>query len=480
MADTEIVVAAQGPGARTLTKPPRGAPPPVRRGWTVALAGIGALLGSLDVVVVSTALPALRDDFGASLSQLEWTINAYNLAFACFTLTGAALGDRFGRRRMFVAGIALFTVASAVAAIAPGPGVLIAARALQGMGGALVLPLTLTLISDAFPAEKRGAAIGLWGGVTGVGVALGPVLGGAVTEGLSWQWIFWINVPIGLVMIPLALLRLRESRGPRPQLDLVGLVLAAVGMWALTWAPARAPEAGWGSVEVIGSLAAGAAFVVAFVRWERRAKYPMVPLAYFRLRAFSAANGALFLQLVSLLGALFMISQLFQVGLGGSPLEAGARILVWTGTPLVVAPIAGALADRYGNRPFMLAGLLLGAVGLGLMALVTEPGVAYGTLVAPLLIAGVGISMVFPTAANAVTSAVPLADAGVASGVNMALRELGGVFGVAIAAVVFARAGGYGSPEAFMAGFTPALWVAAGASAAGAVVAAFMPGKSAA
>ncbi|MEV3854557.1 MFS transporter [Streptomyces sp. NPDC050095] len=474
MTDTEIVAGPVG-----LGKSPAPAPGvPVRRGWTVALAGLGALLGSLDVVVVSTALPALRADFGASLSQLEWTINAYNLAFACLTLTGAALGDRFGRRRMFVAGLALFTLASAVAALAAGPEILIAARVAQGAGGALVLPLTLTLISDAFPAEKRGVAIGLWGGVTGVGVALGPVLGGAVTEGLSWQWIFWINVPIGLVMIPFAASKLRESKGPRPQLDLVGLVLAAIGMFALTWAPARAPEAGWGSAEVLGSLLVGAAFVTAFVRWERRARYPMLPLAYFRLRGFSAANGALFLQLVSLLGALFMISQLFQLGLGNSPLEAGLRILVWTGMPLLVAPLAGALADRYGNRLFMLTGLVLEAVGLGLMAMVTEPGVAYGKLVLPLVLAGVGISMVFPTAANAVTSAVPPPDAGVASGVNMALRELGGVFGVAIAAAVFARAGGYGSPVDFMDGFVPALWVSAGASAAGAVVAAFVPGKS--
>ncbi|WP_425835590.1 MFS transporter [Streptomyces fractus] len=478
MADTEIVVGPPGPVTRRPTAPTPAAPP-VRRAWTVALAGLGALLGSLDVVVVSTALPALRADFGASLSQLEWTINAYNLVFACLTLTGAALGDRFGRRRMFVAGLALFAVASVVAALAPGAGLLIAARAVQGAGGALVLPLTLTLISDAFPAEKRGVAIGMWGGVTGIGVATGPVLGGAVTEGLSWQWIFWINVPIGLAMIPLALLKLRESRGPRPQLDLVGLVLAAVGMWALTWAPARAPAAGWGSAEVIGSLVGGVVFVVAFLRWERRARYPMLPLAYFRLRGFSAANGALFLQLVSLLGALFMISQLFQLGLGNSPFEAGVRILVWTGMPLIVAPLAGALADRYGNRLFMFTGLVLEAIGLGLMAVLTEPGVAYGTLVLPLVLAGVGISMVFPTAANAVTSAVPPADAGVASGVNMALRELGGVFGVAIAAVVFARAGGYGSSEAFMDGFVPALWVSAGAAAAGAVVAVLVPGKPA-
>ncbi|GAA5010992.1 MFS transporter [Streptomyces siamensis] len=468
--------------ADTLRAPVResasGAAPP-RRAWTVVLAGLGALLCSLDVVVVSTALPALRADFGASLSDLEWTINAYNLVFACLTLTGAALGDRFGRRRMYVAGLAVFTAASALAALSGSPGQLIAARVVQGAGAAVLLPLTLTLISDAFPAEKRGVAIGLWGGVTGLGVAAGPVLGGAVTEGLSWQWIFWLNVPTGLAMLPAAARRLRESHGPRPQLDVVGLLLAAVGLTGLSWAPVRAPEAGWGSAEVLGALAVGLVFVAAFLAWEHaRARYPMLPLTHFRRRGFSTANGAAFLTFMSLLGSLFMISQLFQLGLGNSPLEAGVRILVWTGMPLLVAPLAGALADRFGNRPFMLAGLVLQAVGIGLLARQVEPGVSYGSLVLPLIVAGVGISMVFPTVANAVTSSVPPEEAGVAAGVNNALRELGGVFGVAVAAAVFTRYGGYGSARSFVDGCGPALWVSAGAAAAGAVVAAFAPSRA--
>ncbi|MFF4353936.1 DHA2 family efflux MFS transporter permease subunit [Streptomyces sp. NPDC001530] len=443
------------------------------------MAGLGALLCSLDVVVVATALPALRADFGASLSDLEWTINAYNLVFACLTLTGAALGDRFGRRRMYVVGLAVFTAASALAALAGGPGQLIAARVVQGAGAAVLLPLTLTLISEAFPAEKRGVAIGVWGGVTGLGVAAGPVLGGAVTEGLSWQWIFWLNVPTGLVMLPLAALKLRESHGSRPQLDVVGLLLAAVGLTGLAWAPVRAPEVGWGSAEVLGALAVGVVFVAAFLGWERsRARFPMLPLAHFRRRGFATANGTVFLMFMSLLGALFMVTQLFQFGLGYSPLEAGVRILVWNAMPLLVAPIAGALADRFGNRPFMLVGLVLQAVGLGLLAQQVEPGVGYGSLVVPLILAGIGISMVFPTVANAVTSSVPLGDAGVAAGVNNALRELGGVFGVAVAAAVFTRYGGYGSAESFVDGCGPALWVSAGAAAVGALVAAFAPSRA--
>lgn len=446
--------------------------------WTVVLAGLGALLCSLDVVVVSTALPALRADFGASLSDLEWTINAYNLVFACLTLTGAALGDRFGRRRMYIVGLAVFTLGSAASALAGGPGELIGARMVQGAGAAVLLPLTLTLISEAFPAEKRGVAIGVWGGVTGLGVAAGPVLGGAVTEGLSWQWIFWLNVPLGLAMLPLAATKLRESHGTRPQLDLVGLVLAAAGLTGLAWAPVRAPQVGWVSAEVLSALAMGVVSMVAFLAWERRgARYPMLPLAYFRRRGFATSNAVAFLLFGSLLGALFMITQLFQTGLGYSPLEAGVRILVWNAMPLLVAPVAGALADRFGTRPFMLGGLVLQATGLALLAWQVEPGVRYGQLVVPLIIAGIGISMVFPSVANAVTSSVPLGDAGVAAGVNNALRELGGVFGVAVAALVFTQYGGYGSPASFLDGCAPALWVSAGAAGVGALVAAFAPSR---
>ncbi|MFF4506130.1 DHA2 family efflux MFS transporter permease subunit [Streptomyces sp. NPDC001401] len=462
----------------SVRKPP-AEQAPHRRVWTVVLAGLGALLCSLDVVVVATALPALRADFGASLSDLEWTINAYNLVFACLTLTGAALGDRFGRRRMYIAGLAVFTLGSAASALAGGPGQLIGARVVQGAGAAVLLPLTLTLISEAFPAEKRGVAIGVWGGVTGLGVAAGPVLGGAVTEGLSWQWIFWLNVPIGLAMLPLAATKLRESYGTRPQLDLVGLVLAAVGVTGLAWAPVRAPQAGWGSAEVLTALAAGIVFLAGFLVWERRgARYPMLPLEHFRNRGFSVANAAAFLVFGSLLGALFMITQLFQTGLGYSPLEAGVRILVWNAMPLLVAPVAGALADRFGTRPFMFGGLALQALGLALLAWQVQPGVDYGQLVVPLIIAGIGISMVFPSVANAVTSAVPLGDAGVAAGVNNALRELGGVFGIAVAALVFTQYGGYGSPASFLDGCAPALWVSAGAAGVGAVVAAFAPGRN--
>jgi len=439
---------------------------------TLVLASLGVFLTSLDVVVVATALPTLRTQLGASLADLEWTINAYNLVFACFMLTGAALGDRYGRRRTYLAGLGIFTLFSAAAALSTGAAELIAARIGQGVGAAIVLPLTLTLITDAFPVERRGAAIGIWGGVSGLGVAVGPVLGGAIVAGLSWQWIFWINVPVGVAVIAASWWFLPESRGPRPYLDLPGLALAAVSLALLTWAPVRAPSVGWDGGEVIGALAGGVVLLAAFVVRERRAAHPMLPLEYFSRPGFSGPNAVAFLQFVSLLGSLFMITQLFQTGLGYSPLQAGVRILVWMAMPMLVAPVAGALADRIGNGPLMFGGLLLQGTGLGWLGAVTEPGVGFGTLVAPLVMAGVGIAMCFPTVSAAVVSSVPAEGAAVAAGTSSALRELGGVFGIAVLAAVFAASGGYADAAQFIAGFRPAMAVAAAVPAFGLVAAA--------
>jgi EmrB/QacA subfamily drug resistance transporter len=452
---------------------------PPRSAWTVALAGLGAFMSALDVVVVSTALPTLQHRLEASLATLEWTLNAYSLVFGALMLTGAALGDRFGRRRMYVLGLMTFVAGSVFAAVSSAAGMLIAARVVQGAGAAVVVPLTLTLISDAFPAEKRGAAIGLWGGITGLGVAAGPVVGGAIVQGLSWQWIFWLNVPVGLAVAGLSRLRLVESRGPRPHLDLGGMALAGAGLFALTWAPVRAPSVGWGSPEVAGSLVAGAALMAAFLAWERRARYPMLPLAYFRRRGFATANAVIFFQFISVIGSLFFITQLFQLGMGYSPFQAGLRILVWMAMPMVVAPIAGALADRIGNRPFMVVGLAMQAIGLGWLASAAGPGTGYGTLVAPLIVSGIGVSLCFPTVANEVTGSVPAADVGVAAGTNNALNALGGVFGVAILAAIFAANGSYATHATFINGFRPAEWAAAGSSALGVIAAAFAPAKSA-
>lgn len=447
-----------------LTEPTRH-----RQGWTLVLASLGVFMVALDTLVVSTALPVLRVDFGASIGDLEWTVNAYNLSFACCLITGAALGDRFGRRRMFAVGLAVFTAASAMAALAPSVGALVAARAVQGGGAAIVMPLTLTLITEAFPAEKRGMAVGLWGGISGLAVAAGPIVGGAVIDGLSWHWIFWLNVPIGVALIPSARARLAESFGPAARMDGVGLLLAGAGFLGLTWALVRANTVGWTSGETLGVLAVGAIVVAAFVAWERRTPAPMVPLALFQRRGFVTANGVSFFMWAALFGAVFLMSQFLQTALGNSPFQAGLRILPWTAMPMLIAPIAGTLADRYGNRPFMALGLALQGIGLGWVAAIARPGMPYLEMGVALTVAGVGTSMCFPTVANAVVGSVPVARVGVASGVNSAIRELGGVCGVAVLAAAFTHHGVYGSPQAFTDRFSIALWVAVGLSAAGIV-----------
>src|SRR5689334_20614501 len=258
--------------------------------WTFAITSSAVFMATLDNLVVTTALPVIRKDLHASIESLEWTVNAYTLTFAVLLLTGAALGDRFGRRRMLAIGLGIFTAASAAAALAPSIGALDAARAVQGLGGAIVLPLTLTILSSAFPAERRGMAIGIWGGVSGLAVAFGPVVGGAVVDGLSWHWVFWLNVPIGIVLIPLVLSRLDESRGPNSSLDLRGLALASAGLLGIVWGLVRANTLGWGSAEIVGAIAAGFALTAAFVVWELRTAAPMLPMRYFRDRTFSLAN----------------------------------------------------------------------------------------------------------------------------------------------------------------------------------------------
>jgi EmrB/QacA subfamily drug resistance transporter len=437
--------------------------------WTLVLVSLGLFMAALDTLVVTTALPVVRVSLHSSLSNLEWTVNAYNLAFACSLLTGAALGDRFGRRRIFCVGLAVFTAASVGSALAPTVGVLIGTRAVQGLGAAMVMPLTLTLISEAFPAEKRGVAIGLWGGIAGLAVAAGPIVGGAVVQGLNWHWIFWLNVPIGLILIPLSATKLRESFGPRPQLDVIGLLLAGCGLFAVTWGLVRSSAVGWASGEVIGALVAGVTAVGGFLAWEQRVSNPMLPLALFRRVRFSSANAVSFFMYASLFGAAFLMSQFFQTAQHHSPVQTGLRLLPWTAAPMIVSPIAGKLAERYGNRPFMTTGLILQGVGLAWVAAIATAHVGFGELGAALGIAGIGISLVFPTVSTEVLASVPGEEVGIASGTNSAIREVGGVFGVAVLASVFARPGAYAFPTVFVQGFSAALWVGAAFSGAGAL-----------
>ena len=445
--------------------------------WVVVLTAIGSLMAALDTLVVATALSTIRLDFDASVEQLEWTVNSYNLTFAVLLITAAAVGDRYGRRKLYAAGLALFTVSSAACALAPDIGWLIAGRAVQGAGAALVITLGLALLSAAFPAEKRGAAIGIFSAITGLSVASGPLVGGAVVEGISWEWIFWVNVPIGLVAIPLVLTKIKESHGPQSALDLGGLALVSGGAFGVVWGLVRGNQAGWSSFEVVATLTAGVALFAAFVAWELRVREPMLPMSFFRSRAFSAGNGAIFLTLASLFTGVFFFAQFLQTGLDHGPLGAGLRLLPWTATFMTVAPIAGALADRIGERPLMSTGLALEAVGLAWIAIIAEPGMAYSSMLAPFIVAGVGVSMAIPAAQNSVIGSVDPSAIGKAAGVNSMMRELGGVFGIAVTVAVFAAAGGYASAQDFVDGFAPAIGVAAGMAALGALVALGLPGR---
>src|SRR3954451_10368869 len=449
-----------------------------RTGWTLAIVSVALFMTTLDNLVVTTALPSIRASFGASIESLEWTVNAYTLSFAVLLLTGAALDDRFGRKRVFVAGLALFSLASAAAALAPSAGALIIARAVQGAGAAVVTPLTLTLLSEAVGPRRRGLALGVWSGVAGLGVAMGPLVGGAVVEGISWHWIFWLNVPVGLVLAPLALSRLRESYGPAGRLDLPGLALAGLGLLGVVFGIVRGQAMGWTDPVILGSLAGGAALVAAFVAWELRAPAPMLPMRFFRSRAFAATNGVSLAMYFGVFGSIFLLAQFFQTVQGYSPLEAGLRTLPWTGMPMLIAPLAGVLSDRIGSRPLMAAGLALQAGGIAILAVVSAPDVAYSSLVPGFVMAGTGMALVFAPAANAVLGAVRPEEAGQASGATNAIRELGGVLGIAVLASVFSAHGSYASPGAYTDGMTAAIWVGAGVLAAGALVALLVPGKA--
>jgi EmrB/QacA subfamily drug resistance transporter len=446
--------------------------------WTLVAASLALMMAFLDALVVTTALPTLRDSLHSSLANLEWTVNAYNLALACTLLTGAALGDRFGRRKMFCAGVTVFIAASLLAGAASTVDVLIAARALQGIGAAVMVPLTLTLVVEAYPPARHGWAIGVWSGIAALCGALGPAVGGAVVQAIGWHWIFWINLPIGLAILPVALLRFRESYGGHPRLDVVGLVLATAGLFSITWAIVRTDTTGWGTTAVIVPLLAGVAIVGAFLLWERRTRQPMLPLTLFRHASFSAANGIAFCLFASVFGGLFLMSQFFQTAQGRSPLQTGAALLAWSAWGFFVAPATGRAAARYGNRPFMLAGLVLWTAGLACLALVAHQHTRYLEMAPLLAIAGIGGPMVFTTVAGEVMGSVPAEQIGIASGTNNALRELGGVFGIAVLATVFNRPGVYNSPDTFVSGFRSALWVAVAFSAIGILLTGFLKSKA--
>jgi EmrB/QacA subfamily drug resistance transporter len=446
--------------------------------WTFVITAMALFMAALDNLVVTTALPVIRADFGASLSELEWIVNAYTLTFAVLLLTGAALGDRFGRKRMFIIGLMIFTGGSALAALSDSATSLIVARAIQGIGGAIVTPLSLTILSAAVSPERRAVALGAWGGIAGLAIAIGPLVGGAIAEGLAWQWIFWVNVPIGLIAIPLAYARLTETYGPNSRLDLPGLGLVSAGLLSIVWGLVNGNEIGWTDPQIIGFLGVGAILLGLFVAWEARTSEPMLPLRLFRSRGFTAANIVSMLMTFGMFGSVFLLAQFFQVVQGYSPLQAGLRTLPWTFMPVVVAPLAGFISTRTGTRPLLVLGMTLQAVALGWISVLVTPTVEYLTLVPAFIVAGTGMGLFFAPIANVVLSAVRPEEEGKASGANNAIRELGGVFGVAVLAAVFTANGSYITPTTFVDGLIPAMQVGAVVVAFGALAALALPGRA--
>lgn len=446
--------------------------------WALVITGAAGFMAALDNLVVTTALPSIREDLGGKLEDLEWTVNAYTLTFAVLLMFGAALGDRFGRRRLFIAGLVVFTGASAAAALSPGIDELIAARAVQGVGAAIMMPLSLTLLTVAVPAARRGMALGIYGALSGLAVASGPLIGGSLTEHISWQWIFWLNVPIGLALIPLARLRLAESTAPKAKLDIPGTLLISGGLFGIVYGLVNANADGWTSAPVLTALMVGAALVAAFIVHGFRSANPVLPMRLFRDRGFLGINMASLLMFVGMFGSIFLLSQFLQGVLGYSPTEAGLRMLPWTGMPMIAAPISGILSDRIGSRPVVAAGLALQAIGLGWFAAIVSTDLSYAAQLPPLIISGLGMGMFFAPASNALMSTVVPADQGKASGANSALREVGGALGVAVLASVFSAQGGYESGQSFADGTVPALWIGAGVVAVAAAMALLLPGRS--
>jgi EmrB/QacA subfamily drug resistance transporter len=442
---------------RNLSSATADATSQTRLRWVLGLTSTAYFMVIIDAVVVITALPRMQRDLKVSISSLQWTLNAYGIAFAAGIITAAALGDRFGRRRIFNLGLALFTIASAASALAPDASALIAARTVQGLGAAMVLPLSLTILTTAFPPERRAMIVGVYGGLAGLAVASGPLIGGGITEGIDWHWIFWINVPIGVVALALCFRLLPESYGARERLDLAGVALVTGGVVALVWALVRANQAGWASAEIVSTLAAGTLLVLVFAAWESRHAEPMVPLRLFRNRTFAAGNATTFLMSGAIFAGAYFVTQEFQFARGYSPVSAGLRLLPFFATPMFISPLAGAIAGKTGLRPVMVLGLALQAAGFTWVCVRGGLGTSWIELTFALLVAGIGISMALPTVPTAVLGAVQPHEMGKASGINYMTQQLGQVFAIAIGTSVFAAYGHLGTPASVTGGFKPAL-----------------------
>ncbi len=427
----------------------------------VAITGAALFMVVLDNLIVASSLPSLMSDLHTSLDSVEWVIDAYILAVGVGLLTGTALGERFGRRRMFVIGLVMFTASSAAAALAPNIGVLVTARVVQGLGSAILLPLTLTLVSAAFPPERRGVALGIWSAIAGAGVALGPIVGGLLVQASSWHLIFWVNVPIGIVATIAAPRVLPADRGTHAPLDLLGMALVAGGLFAIIEATVRAPKVGWTAPTTLVAYLLGTVLVAAFVAWERGAVHAMMPRRLFADPRFAAINVAGFLMTFAMFGAFVLLIQYLSSEQGQGPIAAGVDTLPWTIMPFLVSPISGRLGRRV--SPGLLTGIGLALVTAGLAGLAVSLGAAAGPeeLVPALVVTGIGIGVALPNLASVSVSTVAPQDIGRASGMINTSRQVGAVFGVAISVAVAQATGSIAT----------ALAIAAVAAAVGALAA---------
>ena len=447
-----------------------------RPAWLVILAlSFPMFMASLDNLVVTNALPVIGADLHASIEQLTWTVNAYTLTFASCILMSSALADRFGRRRIFLSGIFIFTAASAWCGVSSDINTLIIARAIQGFGASAIVPLSLALISTSVPERMRAAAIGIWGGVSGLGIAVGPLIGGAVVEGMNWHSIFWLNVPISVICMALIWYTIDESYGRPQPLDFLGLILAGVGLFGLTYSIVRGNDAGWTSAEVLTGLIGGVALIVIFIWWESHAASPLLPLRLFSNRSFSMANIVGFLFFFGIFGAIFILIQFLQVVQGANPLEAGLMTMPWTLAPLVVSPLTGLLTSRIGTRPVIVVGMALMSIGLLWSGIILDPSVEYIHFVPPFMAAGVGMSLVFAPIAAATLQGMAPEDRATASGTNMTVRQVGVALGVATLTAIFTALNGVLSPTGFTDAASPAILTGAAVMMLGTFAAFFLP-----
>jgi EmrB/QacA subfamily drug resistance transporter len=443
-----------------------------RKWFTLAAVSFGLFMIMLDNTVVNVALPAIQEDLGADLSELQWVVTGYALTFAALMLIGGKVADAYGRRLIFVVGIGVFTTASLWCGLADSSDELIAARVLQGVGAALMNPATLSIIAATFPAHQRGAAIGIWAGVSALALAIGPLVGGLITQHIDWSWIFFVNVPVGILAIAASFLFIDESRDQtHERLDLPGLTTSGVGLFALTYGLIEANTYGWGSTRILGAFAVAAIMIAAFVLLERHQRAPMLQLDLFRNGTYTGANLVVLLVALAMFGVFFFVSLYMQNVLGYSAVQTGAAFLPMTVLIILVAPIAGKTSDRLGSRGLLTAGMILVAVQLLYFSRLDESS-TFWNLLPGFLVGGVGMALTMTPSAAAATRSVPVDKAGVGSAVLNASRQVGGSLGIALMGAIMAHeAGGQPTAGAFVDGFQSALLVAAAIALAGAVVA---------